>query len=126
MATANLYAAWFGFLLGFIAGAVQGLFFHGENWLGGYISWPRRMTRLGHISLFGLAFVNLSYALSVSALGIANPNPWPGRLFIVGAVTMPLVCYLSAFRKPLRHLFPIPVASLVIGAVIFIFKELLP
>ena len=42
METVNLYAAWAGILLGIVAGAVQGMFFHGENWLGGYTSWPRR------------------------------------------------------------------------------------
>jgi hypothetical protein len=29
---------------------------------------------------------------------------------------MPLVCYLAAWKKPLRHLFPVPVLSLL-GAV---------
>jgi len=33
-------------------------------------------------------------------------------LFIAGTITMPLVCFLSAWRKPLRHLFPVPVASI--------------
>ena len=32
-----------GICLGCAAGAVQGLFFHREDWLGGYHSWPRRI-----------------------------------------------------------------------------------
>ena len=109
---ANLLAVWIGILLGFVAGAVQGLFFHSDAWLGGYGSWRRRMVRLGHISFFGLAQINLSYVLSVYLLEPENLGPWPGRLLIVGALAMPLICYLSAWRKPFRHLFPIPVGAL--------------
>jgi hypothetical protein len=35
-----------------------GLFFHRENWLGGYASHARRMYRLDHISFFELGLVN--------------------------------------------------------------------
>jgi len=38
---------------------------------------------------------------------------------------MPLCCYVSAFWKPFRHLFFIPVLSLVAGAGLLIFKRLL-
>ena len=120
MQTVNLYAAWIGILLGFVAGAVQGSFFHRENWLGGYSSWPRRMLRLGHISFFGIAFINLSYALSAEFLDLKDLSAWPSRLFIVGAATMPIACYLSAYRKMFRHVFPIAVVSLLAGAIIFI------
>jgi hypothetical protein len=30
---------------------------------------------------------------------------WASPLFIVGAVAMSSVCYLAAWRKPMRHLF---------------------
>jgi hypothetical protein len=36
-------------------------------------------------------------------------------LLIVGAVAMPSVCYAAAWRDPLRHLFFIPVVSLMGG-----------
>ena len=49
----NLYAAWIGFVLGALSGALLGLFFHDERFMGGYGSWQRRMTRLGHISFSG-------------------------------------------------------------------------
>lgn len=120
METINLYAAWIGILLGFIAGMISGLYFHDDNWLGGYGSWARRMTRLGHISFFGLAFVNFAYAVTIQMKPAAAGSLWPAWLFIVGAITMPAVCYLSAFRKGLRHLFVIPVASLLIGAAVFL------
>lgn len=121
----NLHAAWVGILLGFVAGAVIGIFFHSEEWLGGYGSWRRRMLRLAHISFFGLAFINLAFFFSVSFLGIKGATVLPSRLFVVGAATMPAVCYLSAFKKSFRHLFFIPVLSLTVGAGVFIFGALL-
>src|SRR5512137_2869230 len=107
----NLVAAWVGFLLGSLAGLTTGLFFHGETWLGGYGSWPRRMIRLGHIAFFGLGFLNLGFAYTVQGLGLITGITLPSTLLIVGAATMPLVCYLSAYRKPFRNLFFIPALS---------------
>jgi len=122
----NFHAAWLGILLGFVAGAVIGLFFHDDNWLGGYGSWRRRMLRLGHISFFGLALINLIYALSISVFRVEIATPYPSYLFIAGAATMPLICFLAAYRKGFRHLFFIPVVCLVAGAILFIGKGLLP
>jgi hypothetical protein len=118
----NFYAAWIGILLGFIAGAVLGLFFHDENWMGGYSSWRRRMARLGHISFFGIALINLTYSLSLPVFNIQISTPYPSYLFIAGAITMPLICFLSAYNKSFRHLFPVPVLCLVTGTIIFITK----
>jgi len=61
----NLILAWLWILLGFVSGMMLGMFFHGENWLGGYGSFKRRMYRLGHISFFGLGAVNLLFWLTV-------------------------------------------------------------
>lgn len=120
MESTNLMAAWLGIIAGLGSGVVMGLLFHNDNWLGGYPSWTRRLVRLAHISFFGLAFINLAYAFSVRFLIMTQPNPWPGTLLIVGAISMPVVCYLAAWRKPLRHLFPIPILSLLAGVGIFI------
>jgi hypothetical protein len=109
-------AAWIGICLGCMAGAVQGLFFHREDWLGGYNSWPRRTMRLGHISLVALGLINLVFALTATSLGIAGSLAWPARLFLIGAITMPALCYLSAFWKAFRHLFFIPALSVIGGA----------
>ena len=125
METVNLYAAWAGILLGIVAGAVQGMFFHGENWLGGYASWPRRLARLGHISFFGLAFINLAFALTVRVFEVRSAVALPSVLLVVGAATMPLCCYLSAWRKPFRHLFIVPVFCVAVGVVVFVFGGLL-
>ena len=113
----NIYAAWIGMLLGGIMGAIQGLFFHQEEWLGGYGSWIRRMMRLGHISFFGIAFINIAFALTANVLGFEQDIYIPSILFIIGAVGMPLICYLSAFKKGFRHLFFIPALSIIGGIV---------
>ena len=104
--------------MGAVSGAFMGLFFHRDEWAGGYASFPRRMMRLGHIAFFGLGFLNLMFALTIqvillpdSYLSIASSG------FIVGALTMPLCCFLSAWYKPFRHLFPIPVLGVMAGVV---------
>ena len=121
----NFYAAWIGILLGFVAGAILGLFFHDDNWMGGYSSWRRRMARLGHISFFGIALINLIYSLSITVFKIQIPTPYASHLFVAGAITMPLICFLSAYQKNFRHLFPVPVLCLVAGTLIFFTKGLM-
>ena len=118
----NIYAAWGGILAGCLSGAITGLFFHAEDWLGGYASWRRRMIRLGHISFFGIAFLNLAFALTCQSLGLNSGLAIPSGLLLVGAVTMPLVCYLSAWKPPFRHIFFIPAGSLTLAVVVFILK----
>ncbi len=103
-------------LAGVLSGAAVGLFFHQEGWMGGYNSYRRRLTRLGHISFFGLAFVNLFFAATAGQLHLSRAYlPVASWGLIVGAITMPAVCFLSAWRKPMRHLFPIPVVSVTAG-----------
>jgi hypothetical protein len=115
-AQTNLIAAWAGILLGFLSGMVQGMFFHRENWLGGYGSLKRRMYRLGHISLFGLGAVNLMFYLTVQSLGggsgFLHTASWA---FIVGAATMPVCCLLMAHFPKLHLIFAVPVISLIAG-----------
>jgi hypothetical protein len=105
-------AAWIGICLGCLAGALQGLFFHRETWLGGYDSWQRRMMRLGHISLVAIGLINLGFALTAASLGLAGVQI-PAVLLVIAAAAMPLVCYSSAFYRPFRHLFFIPALSLI-------------
>jgi len=113
-----LRAAWAGFFLGVLSGAVIGLFFHREDWMGGYSSYRRRLTRLGHISFFGLGFVNALFAFTHHAMPLAGqPAQIAGISFLIAAATMPTVCFLTAWRKPWRHLFFIPVGSAAIGIV---------
>lgn len=114
----SITAAWIGFLLGGISGAIPGLFFHRADWLGGYTSWPRRLIRLAHISFFGIGFLNLGMGLTGLALGIVSI---PAAVcLLIGAVTMPAVCYASAWRPAFRHLFFIPAGTVMLALVMFI------
>jgi hypothetical protein len=78
------------------------------------------MVRLAHVSLVGTGLLNLGFALSVRFLAWEHAPAASSVLFVVGAVTMPSVCLLAAWRKPLRHLFFIPVLSLVGAAGMFL------
>ena len=118
----NIYTAWIAFLVGCVAGAIPGLFFHNANWLDGYISWPRRMIRLAHISFFGVGALNLAFALTAHVLEIGSGLVPAAYLLVVGAVTMPLVCYLSAYRMCFRHLFFIPALSVTLGVALFLWR----
>lgn len=120
----NIQAAWIGILAGILAGMIQGMFFHHEDFLGGYSSWQRRLTRLGHISLFGIGFINLAFGLTTRALGLGAGLELPSALLVVGAITMPAVCYTSAFFRQARHLFFIPVLSLIAATSIFVWRLL--
>ena len=120
--TINLYAAWIGFLIGALAGATSGLFFDRENWLGGYADWRRRMVRLGHVSYFGIGLLNLGIFLTVEAMGAQEGTRLPAILLIVGAVAMPLVCYLSAYRKSFRHLFFVPAGAVTLALALFVWR----
>jgi len=114
----NLTAAWIGFALGCVSGAIPGLFIHSHTWLGGYTSWPRRLIRLAHISFFGIGFLNLGLGLTCKVLGIEAGLA--STLMLVGAVMMPTVCYLSAFKPLFRHLFFIPAGSVLAAIIVFI------
>lgn len=113
--TVNLVAGWTSFLLGAASGALIGLRFHRPDWLGGYDAFPRRMVRLGHIAFFGLGLINILFALSVAG---AAPTGWlrfASALLLVGAATMSLNCFLTAWRGAFRHAFFIPAGSTLLG-----------
>ena len=114
----SIVAGWIGMLGGIATGMAMGLFFHHEDWLGGYGSFRRRLLRLGHIAFFGLGFVNLLFAFSIRAFPIpALHGVVASSGLIVGAVSMPIVCFLTAWRTPFGHLFPVPVAGVLAGIV---------
>lgn len=109
----NLVMAWGGILLGFLSGFVLGLWFHREDWLGGYTSLKRRLYRLAHISFFGLALMNFVFYLTAREFTqfsqLANIASWG---FIAGAVSMPICCIVMAHQPHWRALFLIPVIGL--------------
>jgi hypothetical protein len=115
---ANFYAGWAMVLAAFATGAGIGVFFHREDFWGGYASFRRRIVRLGHIALAALGMMNVLYALC----------PWPtigswvergaSSCFIIGGVSMPAVCFLAGWREGARVLFPVPVTALVVAVVL--------
>jgi hypothetical protein len=113
----NWYFGWAMILSAFVTGAIIGLFFYREDFLGGYNAFRRRILRLGHIALAALGMINILFSVSVAS----GESSWRLSLasigFIVGGLTMPAVCFLSAWRPGFRHLFFIPVAALVIAAI---------
>lgn len=114
----NLVGGWAGMLAGVLSGAMVGLFFHREDWMGGYGSHRRRLTRLGHISFFGLGFLNLLFALSAPPLNLPGRSLQVASVSLMAAaITMPICCFLTAWKSPFRHLFPIPVISAAVGIV---------
>lgn len=121
----NLALAWLWILLGFVSGMILGMFFRGENWLGGYASFKRRMYRLGHISFFGLGAVNLLFSFTVKNYALAGQGIRDASIaFIVGAISMPLCCIIMAHRPKAHMIFSIPVVSLLAGG-IFILLEVI-
>lgn len=120
----NVLFAWCWILCGLISGAGIGLCFHREEWLGGYHSWRRRLVRLGHISFLGTGLLNLGFGLCVVVFQVSPQPRVASAAFIVGAVTMPLVCFLSAWDERLRHLFVVPVASLLLATGEFLWVSL--
>ncbi len=115
---ANWVAGWTLVLAAFVSGAVLGLGWHREAFLGGYASFRRRVIRLGHVAFAALGLMNVVFSLS--------PLPAPGTAaaraasicFIAGGVLMPAVCFLTGWRAAWRHLFVVPVLSLI-AAVMF-------
>jgi hypothetical protein len=103
-------------LLGFSSGALLGLGFHREAFLGGYGSFRRRLVRLGHVACVMLGILQMLVALSPAA---ASTGPLAGACaaaWIAGALAMPLVCFLAAWRPGMRRWFPLPVACLITAA----------
>jgi len=120
----NAIAAWIAVVAGVVTGAAAGLFFHDQHWLGGYNAWPRRISRLGHISFFGIAALNFGYCLTVRRLGWPDATV-PSVALAAANFLMPAVCYLSAWKKPLRQLFFLPVACVLLGAGGLLWRRLL-
>ena len=113
----NLVVAWIWVLLGFLSGFVLGTRFHEEKWLGGYASHKRRLYRLGHISFFGLALINLMYYFTARGLPASTGMAVASWGFIAGAIAMPICCVIMVHRPRLRALFLVPVISLVAAGI---------
>ncbi len=123
MNSMNMTVGWLGFAAGALSGALIGLRFHGEQWLGGYGSFRRRLLRLGHIACFGVGFLNVLFALSAAHEGAGAALYWGGLALAGAQVAMPLVCFLSAWRPSFRHFFGVPVLLLGTGVCAMILNQ---
>src|ERR1700752_25644 len=106
--TLNILSGWIGICLGVFTGALFGLLFHKEDWLGGYNSWPRRMLRLGHISFFGIAFLNFMFSITTGLEALHGTLIGIGSiLFLVGgsyhANRLLPVCLEKAIKESFPH-----------------------
>jgi hypothetical protein len=103
---------------GVFSGAVMGIFFHQTDWLGGYPSYRRRLFRLGHISFFGLGFLNMFFALGALPFYVDESAAMlASNCFIAGVITMPICCFLAAWHSSATALFVVPVLSVMVGVV---------
>jgi hypothetical protein len=117
----NWTFGWCLVLSAFATGAVLGLFFDREDFLGGYGLFRRRLFRLGHIAQAALGMLNVLYGLGAAKVSPPASAPAASLCFVVGGVAMPLVCFLTGWRTGFRHLFAVPVVALVL-AVLFTLK----
>ena len=117
----NLAFGWIWITAGFLSGAMLGMGFHKENFMGGYGSWERRLTRLGHIAFFGTVFLNVMVGLSGLMLsedqmsgGMWYAMSWS---FVIGALAMPICCFIAAKWIKAKSIFVLPVIALTAGGV---------
>lgn len=121
MAHWNLWAGWCGMILGLLSGAVIGLRFHDESFAGGYVSFRRRMLRLAHVAFFALGIINVVFSLTLVNTGVELRYPFAASLSLgIAVFLMPLVCLLSAWRKPFRHAFALPVTLVAIALILML------
>ncbi len=110
----NAPVGWLCITLGFASGAVIGLWFDRPDWMGGYGALRRRLVRLGHIALVALGALNVLYDESRPGLRLSSIQLEVASVaWIVGALAMPLGCFVTAWRPVAKPLFVIPVAALV-------------
>lgn len=102
--------------MGVLSGAVLGVFFKREDFLGGYDAWKRRLVRLGHIAFFGTGMLSILMAGTLERQaqafvgeGIGAWGAWPANAMALGALLMPACCAVAAWRKPLTWVFVLPV-----------------
>jgi hypothetical protein len=113
----HLHAGWALILAGFLGGAVLGLGFHLESFLGGYASLRRRLLRLGHVALVALGALNVLFALTPCDDPGSGVERLAATALLIGAVAMPATCALVAWRPRLRLLFAVPVLTLLVAVV---------
>ncbi len=114
------YVGWGMIAAGFAVGALIGLGLHHEEFWGGYSSFRRRLTRLGHISLVALGLFNIIFSLTVPQVAYSNGDVTQAASFcwLAGGIAMPSACFLTAWRSAFKQSFALPVCLLIAAAVL--------
>ena len=121
---ANAVFGWASILTAFVTGAILGLRFHSEDFLGGYSAFRRRIVRLGHIALAALGMLNVLYGIYPAPQAGTGPERIASIGLLAGGVLMPAVCFLTGWRAGFRQLFFLPVLCLVIAVSCIIYGGL--
>ncbi|MFH1621908.1 MAG: hypothetical protein ABIA97_02165 [Candidatus Omnitrophota bacterium] len=120
----NIKFGWIWLLIGIIEAAFIGMYAFKSDWLGGYTSLARRFIRLSHIAFMALSIVNIIYGLYLPLVQIPNKIKKVGSYsMILAAISMPLICILSAFQIKFQALFFMPVLFFIIAVVIMIIGQ---
>lgn len=114
------YVGWGMIAAGFAAGALVGLGFHRDDFLGGYASFRRRLLRLGHIALVALGLFNVVFSLVMPQVAYSNGDlaNAASLCWLAGGIAMPGVCFLTAWRPACKRAFAVPVCLLIAAAVL--------
>jgi hypothetical protein len=114
-----------GLPVGLATGLGLGLVARREGGWGGYASFRRRATRLGHVALVMLPLIAGFYALTLDGAALAQPcAAWAARLWVVGGVLLPLALYAAGWLPRLTALVAPPALCLVAASALFAFVHL--
>lgn len=117
----NEVFGWTLVLASLLMGLYLGVKFQRDDWLGGYNAFPRRMLRLGHISLAALGTLNILFAQTAGRISLGHPLTRAASLcFMAGAVLMPVSCLWLAARRRGFSIFLFPIGCLFAALVLTI------
>jgi len=107
-----------GIPVGLALGSALGLVAARDDGWGGYGSFPRRATRLGHVAAVMLPLLAGFYALGLEAWGF-DPTwaAWGARLWTGGAAALVVTLFVIAWRPRLKPLLALPSTVVIAGAV---------
>jgi hypothetical protein len=110
---------WFWIGLGILSGAIIGMNFRREDFLGGYNHWRRRLVRLGHIAFVGTGMLCVFLAGSLARYELGDQwERLAAWCMVIGAVGMPTCCAIAAFRPRMTGVFVVPVCGIGIAVTV--------
>lgn len=85
----NWHGGWLLLLAAFLTGISLSLFFHREDFWGGYSGFSRQIFRLGHIEIASLRMMNVLFSFSAWAAPGTLAGSVAAFLFPVGGILEP-------------------------------------